>query len=195
MATLGDNDRMLLGGCTPDISPATALDVGLPYEDAIKRAVRECKLLKDYEHARLVWTIVSDMVQRLGAPYELVRKYQEELIAYFENRNNQPSADLMELLTHAATLGSYFWGKSSWAVIYRACRDKLGYGNLTVSDFEKYVMRLSKKQTIPFPVKKGSVQKAIENNSFLTKHVDEWEKEGVKERAIKLRDQFLQAVV
>ena len=195
MARQNDTDSLLLAGCLPNTPPAAAFGVGLPYEDAIRKAVRECKLLKDYEHARFTWTVASDMVQRLGAPYELVRKYQEELIAYFENRNNQPSADLMELLTRAATLGLYFWGKSSWAVIYCACRDKLGYGNLTVSDFEKYVIRLSKKQKTPYPIKKGTVQKAIENNPFMSKHVDDWEKEGVKERALRLRDQFLQAAV
>jgi len=185
MAILGDSGT-LLAGCTQDISPATAL----PYEDAIRRAVRECKLLKDYEHARFVWTLLADMAQRLGTPYALVRKYQEELIEYFEHRGeqNHPSTDLTEKLAKAVlSCADHFWANSSWAVLFCVCRDCCDYQG-SMADFERLIGGLPLNGSLPYPCPEGTIQKTVSNNAYMKKHITKWQQSGAKERALLLSE-------
>lgn len=188
MAKLGDNDRMLLGGCVPDISPATALDAGLSYEETLQWAVRECKLLKDYERARFVWTLLADMAQRLGTPYALIRKYHEELIKHFEHRGEQDnlSADFSEKLAKAVkSCAGYFWANSSWAVLFCVCRDRLAYKG-SMADFERLIGGIPLNRPLPYPCPEGTIQKTISNHSYMKKHITKWQQEGAKERVLLL---------
>ncbi|MBQ9202985.1 MAG: hypothetical protein IJ155_01950 [Prevotella sp.] len=170
--------------------PPVSSNHSIPYEEALQRAVRECKLLKDYEHARFVWTLLADMAQRLGTPDALLRKYQDELTEHFEHRDQQDeqSADLPKRLARAVeSCADSFWAKSSWAVVFCVCRDCCGYHG-SMANFERLAGSLPLSRSLPYPCPEGTIPKTISNNPYMKKHVTKWQQHGGMGRALHLAE-------
>ena len=58
------------------------------YEKALGDALRQCKLLKDFEQAMARWGMLSRMARKMGAPAELVEHHEDMLVEYFEQKND-----------------------------------------------------------------------------------------------------------
>ena len=170
--------------------PPVSSNHSIPYEEALRRAVRECKLLKDYEHARFVWTLLADMAQRLGTPYALVRKYQDELTEHFEHRGKQDeqSADLPKRLARAVeSCADNFWANSSWAVVFCVCRDCCDYHG-SMADFERLAGSLPLTRPLSYSCPAGTIQKTLSNNPFMQQSVTRWQQLGGKGRVLHLAE-------
>lgn len=85
------------------------------------------------------------------------------------------------------SVGLYVWGKSSLATIYRVCCDIYDY-DCPVSQFERDL----RSQGIDCP--DGTITAAMYNNSFLRDKVADWQSLGVKDRVLRLAEEFQKAV-
>jgi len=87
----------------------------------------------------------------------------------------------------------YFWGASSYAVIFCVCRDKYGYAD-NMSMFERGLMNMESLNESKYPCKKETITSTMKNNTYMKKPIDNWEVNGAKERVLKLRDEFIKAM-
>ena len=62
-------------------------EVGI-YEKALGDALRQCKLLKDFDQAMARWGMLSRMARKMGAPAEMVEHHEDMLVEYFEQKND-----------------------------------------------------------------------------------------------------------
>lgn len=91
-----------------------------------------------------------------------------------KKNNNEPSALDPERLGYAVLeVQAGFWGQSSWAVVFCACRDLFG-GTTNASQFERDVQTLEKTHHFNHKCPSGTVSRTISNNPYMIKHVDKW---------------------
>ena len=83
----------------------------------------------------------------------------------------------------------YMWASSSYAVVYCVCRDKYGYPD-NMSKFER---EFSKSKT-GYSCKEGVISSTFRTNSYMKMHIDRWEQNGAKERALILKNKFIEEV-
>lgn len=77
------------------------------------------------------------------------------------------------ILQKAATkVKEYFWGTSSYAVIFCACRDYYGYPD-NMSQFER-----------DFNCAPGTIASTFKNNKYMKLPIEKWQFNGAKERAL-----------
>lgn len=85
---------------------------------------------------------------------------------------------------------AYFWGKSSYAVVFCICRDV--YGMLpNKTAFEKMVEGLEYKKKRDYNCPEGTIANAFSDNPIYKEHINDWEKYTASDRIIKLRDELL----
>ena len=84
-------------------------------------------------------------------------------------------APFEDVIKAAEACQAYFWAQSSWAVVYCVCRDLYRMENKVA--FEGVAARLAGMAGLEAPGK-GTIQKSIENNSFMSKPVAEWQPVG-----------------
>ena len=94
--------------------------------------------------------------------------------------NQQVSVET--LVACANQVRDYFWGDSSLAVIFCACRDSYGYAD-NMSQFER-----------DFQCQEGLLSNTFRNNPYMRLHVDKWKENGAKERALRLAEAYENAV-
>lgn len=78
---------------------------------------------------------------------------------------------------------AYIWGNAAYSVIFCVCRDIYHMENNT-SSFERMLNDCG----IELPL--GTINNAMSRNPWMKYHIDRWEENGVKERVLKLRDEF-----
>ena len=83
----------------------------------------------------------------------------------------------------------YMWASSAYAVVYCVCRDKYGYPD-NMSQFER---EFSKSKT-GYSCKEGVISSTFRTNSYMKMHIDRWEQNGAKERALILKNKFIEEV-
>ena len=83
----------------------------------------------------------------------------------------------------------FMWAASAYAVLYCVCRDKYGIPD-NMSQFER---EFSKSKT-GYSCKEGSIGNTIRANSYMKMHIDRWEQNGAKERALILKNKFIEEV-
>lgn len=91
MASQDDMDKMLSTKETQSSSSAT----NQLFEDALEDALCQCLLMPDFIQATSRWFMASRLAQMMGAPDDMVRKYGNKLVAYFNQRNNQSVGQLI----------------------------------------------------------------------------------------------------
>ena len=82
----------------------------------------------------------------------------------------------------------YIWGHAAYSITFCVCRDKFHMED-NASLFERTLNSLG----VPLPA--GTINSAFSRNPWLKHHIDDWEKLGVKERPLKLRDAFQQEMM
>lgn len=87
----------------------------------------------------------------------------------------------------------FFWGISSYAVVFCVCRDCFNYPD-NMSQFEREIASLSYQVSPKFLCSEGTISNTLKTNPYMKLPVDKWEVNGAKERALKLRDEFMKAV-
>jgi len=56
------------------------------YESALGDALRQCLLQKDIDLAMARWVMFARMARKMGAPAELIERYEDQLIESFEKK-------------------------------------------------------------------------------------------------------------
>ena len=83
----------------------------------------------------------------------------------------------------------FMWAASAYAVLYCVCRDKYGIPD-NMSQFER---EFSNSKT-GYSCKEGVISSTFRTNSYMKMHIDRWEQNGAKERAIILKNRFIEEV-
>ena len=87
----------------------------------------------------------------------------------------------------------FFWGISSYAVLFCVCRDCFNYPD-NMSQFERELANLSYLVNPKYLCSEGTISNTLKANPYMKLPVDKWEANGAKERALILRDEFVKAV-
>lgn len=87
----------------------------------------------------------------------------------------------------------FFWGISSYAVLFCVCRDCFNYPD-NMSQFERELANLSYLVNPKYLCSEGTISNTLKANPYMKLPVDKWEANGAKERALILRDAFVKAV-
>lgn len=88
----------------------------------------------------------------------------------------------------------YFWGNSSYAVVFCVCRDD--YKMIpNMSAFERNIELLPYKKVRKYFCKTGTITNAFSDNNIYHSHIDKWKEEGADERQIILRDELRKELV
>ena len=87
----------------------------------------------------------------------------------------------------------FFWGISSYAVLFCVCRDCFNYPD-NMSQFERELANLSYLVNPKYLCSEGTISNTLKANPYMKLPVDKWEANGAKERVLILRDEFVKAV-
>ena len=90
--------------------------------------------------------------------------------------------DASMLIERVKEVRSMFWADSAMAVIFCVCRDCYHYAN-NMSQFER-----------DFHCKEGLLSNTFSDNPYMRKNINDWKKNGAKERVLKLVEAFKKAV-
>lgn len=90
-------------------------------------------------------------------------------------------------------VSEYFWGFSSNAVLYCVYRDAYKYKGSS-ADFERLLKDLDYKKEMKYLCSSGTIANAFSHNPYMKYHIDKWEGHGVKNRVIRLRDEFIKSI-
>ena len=147
-------------------------------------------------------------------PYELIEKYEDLLLEYFEQKQHKGDELYERVVSNGGVVNiykgpqeqkpkkpitteqiigaigkcsAYLWGYSSLAVIYCVCTKCYSLPE-NMSHFEKEMNRYD----VKCPA--GTIDSTIRKNAYLRYPIDQWEEKGAKERVMKLVGAFRQAV-
>ena len=87
----------------------------------------------------------------------------------------------------------FFWGISSYAVLFCVCRDCFNYPD-NMSQFERELANLSYLVNPKYLCSEGTISNTLKANPYMKLPVNKWEANGAKERVLILRDEFVKAV-
>ena len=82
---------------------------------------------------------------------------------------------------------SYIWGNAAYSVPFCVLRDAYGWED-NASQFERMLSERG------IDIGEGTINTAFSRNSWLKYEIDKWEENGVKKRALILRDEFKKEV-
>ena len=117
-------------------------------------------------------------------------EYQNENRTSYENQDeNKRVIDNKVLKKAVMKVKPFMWAASAYAVLYCVCRDKYGIPD-NMSQFER---EFSNTKT-GYSCNEGSIGNTIRANSYMKLHIDKWEQNGAKERAIILKNRFIEEV-
>ena len=185
------------------------------FEDALKDALRQCLLLPDYDQAAARWLQITRTLRKAGCPYELIEKYEDQLLSYFEQKthasdqlygqvvnagsgvinifNGKREKGPRKAITTEQVVAAikqcreYTWGKSSLATIFRVC---VQYYKL--ADNRSQFERNMNNAGVECPP--GTLDSAFQANAYLAYPIEEWPEKGAKERVMKLVEAFCRAI-
>ena len=115
---------------------------------------------------------------------------------YYEDRSKEESKKNIspDILSRAISeVQPFFWGISSYAVLFCVCRDCFNYPD-NMSQFERDLANLPFLVCPKYLCSEGTISNTLKANPYMRLPVDKWEANGAKERALILRDEFVKAV-
>ena len=106
-----------------------------------------------------------------------------------KNENhNEMGIDSKVLKKAVSKVKQYMWATSAYAVLFCVCRDRYGYPN-NMSQFER---EFADDNNLICPT--GTIVSAFRYNTYMKLNVDKWKENGVKERALILKDRFIEVM-
>lgn len=159
-------------------------------EDFIKEN-KYCNLSTMVDNERMISRISDANNHCFQKPLELLRaeinSVRENLSGRSQDRINE---HIDEMLARAIeNCQQYFWGNSSYAVVFCVYRDVLNM-KLNKSAFEKKVEELSYKKKRDYYCPAGTISNAFSDNPIFKENVDKWDNYNPIPRIVKLRDEL-----
>lgn len=99
----------------------------------------------------------------------------------------QSSISSEQVVSALKQCGAYIWGNSAYSIAFCVCRDAYNMGD-NASQYE----RILSKQGIMLPA--GTINTAMNRNQWMKYPIESWEENGASERALKLRNAFMEQV-
>ncbi len=87
----------------------------------------------------------------------------------------------------------YFWGSSSYAVVFCVLRDYTNYPD-NASQFEREVRELKYYDDLEYACASGTISNTFISNPYMKFSVDKWDDHNIKDRVRKLRDAIIGAL-
>ena len=115
---------------------------------------------------------------------------------YYEDRSKEEEKKDLAPAVLARAISEvqpFFWGISSYAVVFCVCRDCFGYPD-NMSKFERDMASLSFLVGPKYLCSEGTISNTLKANPYMKLPVDKWEANGAKGRVLMLRDEFVKAV-
>lgn len=148
-----------------------------------------------FEGAHIQTLILGDGV------FERVDKLPEEVL-YPHRERTAPKTETMknEFIITREKIGrcilavqKYFWGSSCYAILYCVLRDRFGH-KCSMTSFEDDVNMMSEELDFNFNCPNNTLAITFCRNRYLKTHTDKWRNRGVMKRAVKLADDFTEAI-
>lgn len=102
-----------------------------------------------------------------------------------EKNNKKNELSEVQLVRAIENCQQYFWGNSSYAVLFCLCRDDYKKA-LTQTGFERMVEMLTYEKGRDYKCPPGTIANTFSDNPIYKLHVDEWEKNGAPQRMLLL---------
>ena len=96
---------------------------------------------------------------------------------------------LLKLACAIENSQKYFWGNSSYGVVFCICRDDYGM-EPNKSAFENLVVNLPYTKKLSFVCTENTIANAFQNNPIFCDNVNNWDSKNPMARIIKLRDEL-----
>ena len=80
---------------------------------------------------------------------------------------------------------AFIWGNAAYSVVFCVCRDLYHLTN-NASLFERMLAEAG------IEIPDGTINAALNRNTWMKLHIEKWEQQGVMKRVLKLRDIFIQ---
>jgi hypothetical protein len=110
---------------------------------------------------------------------------REAMLAEGDGRKEDDNELTAAMLAKAiAACKALMWGNAAYAVPFCVCRD-VYHAEDNTATFERL---LAEGGTV---IPEGTINTAINRNSWMKYHIDKWQEKGVKYRVLKLRDAFI----
>ena len=106
----------------------------------------------------------------------------------YNQNDNQVVIDKKVLRKAVSKVKQYMWATSAYAVLFCVCRDRYGYPD-NMSQFER---EFDDDRNLKCPA--GTIVSAFRYNTYMKLNVDKWKENGVKERALILKDRFIEVM-
>ena len=104
---------------------------------------------------------------------------------YNSNDEGSKRVNAEQLFTALKQCKAFIWAHAAYSIPFCVCRDVYHLEN-NASNFE----RMLAEGGIVIPA--GTINTAMSRSPWMKFHVDKWEEKGVRERVLKLRDEFRQ---
>ena len=78
---------------------------------------------------------------------------------------------------------AFIWGNAAYSIAFCVCRDLYNLEN-NASNFERLLAEAG------FEIPEGTINAALNRNTWMRLNIEKWERHGAKQRALKLRDEF-----
>lgn len=136
--------------------------------------------------SRFAWKLYySALPQPLYNRLLTLLAVREAMLAEGDGRKEDDNELTAALIAKAiAACKALMWGNAAYAVPFCVCRDVYHAEDNTAS-FERL---LAEGGTV---IPEGTINTAINRNSWMKYHIDKWQEKGVKYRVLKLRDAFI----
>lgn len=99
----------------------------------------------------------------------------------------QRSISSDQMVTALRLCSAYIWGNAAYSIGFCVCRDAYNMGD-NASQYERKL----NKRGIMIPA--GTINTAMSRNPWMKYPIDSWEENGASERALRLRNAFMQQV-
>lgn len=151
-----------------------------------------CNLSTMVDNERMISRISDANNHCFDSQLELLRAviddFREKLLG--SSQDSRINEQIDEMLARAIeNCQQYFWGNSSYAVVFCIYRDVLNM-KLNMSAFEKKVEALPYKKKRDYKCPQGTIANAFSDNPIYKDNVDKWGDFNPTPRIIKLRDEL-----
>ena len=112
-----------------------------------------------------------------------VNKYAQETFnnSVAGNNNYVITAEILKKALEECQ--DFIWGNSAYGVVFCVCRDAFNAEN-NASSFERLLAECDVK------IPAGTINAALNRNTWMRYHIDSWKEMGAMERALALRDEI-----
>jgi hypothetical protein len=133
---------------------------------------------------------VGQHVERTESAHVWMKKedgMDYQTIGKTKDRSSKSTPEQIKKALKECKEKGFIWGNAAYAVIFCVCRDAYGFEN-NATNFERYLA------DVGIAIPEGTINNCLSRQPWMRFPVDKWEKNGARNRVLKLRDAFRQQI-